>query len=91
MLDGTVMCVAPGCPKKATVEGRCRKHYLANYSATSDGVVTGGHTPKLTAEQCVEVRRMSSKFATQQEIAKHFGVSLRIVREVLRREYVPRG
>ncbi len=89
MLDGTVMCVAPGCPKKATVEGRCRKHYLANCSATSDGK-RGGNVPKLTAEQCVEVRRMSSKFATNRAIGEHFGVSLRIVREVLRREYVPR-
>ena len=85
-----VMCVAPGCPKKATVEGRCRNHYHANYQSTSDGVVTGGHTTKLTAEQCAEVRRMSSKFATQQEIARHFGVQAALIRKVLRREYVPR-
>ena len=84
-----VMCVAPGCPKKATVEGRCRNHYLANYQSTSDGK-RGGNVPKLTAEQCAEVRRMSSKFATQQEIARHFGVQAALIRKVLRREYVPR-
>jgi len=83
-------CRYPDCDDPAqTSQSYCAGHLYLKYQSTSDGK-RGGNVPKLTAEQCAEMRRMSSKFATNRAIGEHFGVSLRIVREVLRREYVPR-
>ncbi len=83
-------CRYPDCDDRAqTSKSYCAGHFYLKYQSTSDGVKTG-RVKKLTAEQCAEMRRMSSKFATNRAIGEHFGVSLRLVREVLRREYVPR-
>lgn len=81
------VCSKGGCNNPTHAKGLCSNCYQLNYRATSDGVITG--MPKLTREDCRQVRLRKAGFATFQEIAREFQVSIGVIRKVLRREYVP--
>jgi len=83
----TYTCTVEGCDKEPKAKGLCINHYQSQYAATSDGSMTG--RPKLTREDCRQVRLRKAGFATFQEIAREFQVSINVIRRVLRREYVP--
>lgn len=89
-------CRYPGCKKAQQTRGFCRGHYeqtLRNKrnlrNQTSDGVKPEIGCSKLTESQVKEVLKLKSKFVTQREIAKQFGVSLTVVKKIFDKTYSP--
>ena len=83
-------CKWPTCTKKPTSNGFCKGHTRTIQNQTSDGVITGGQKCKLTESDVKEAKKMRSKFKTQVEIAKHFGVTPEVIRKALSGNYKPR-
>lgn len=83
------ICAVPGCNRSARSAGACANHYNQKRQGTSDGVRPGQGKRKLTAADCAAIKKRSSAFATQQTIAREFGVSVDLIRSVLRGTYKP--
>lgn len=90
IVKGRHFCIEPGCEVRSSAKGLCRAHYAAKYRSTSDKKMTGSRA-KLSDEDIKDIKRRNAGFATQKEIATHFGVSIEIIRRVLNGTYNPSG
>lgn len=86
-MRGAFQCKFKECKAQAKYAGYCKNHYRSVYKHTSDGKNTTTGKPKLNAEQVVEIRRLHRNFKTNHSIAKEFGVSMDVIRRVVRGEY----
>lgn len=81
-------CRSDGCHRWAETSGYCNVDYtrLQNRKRqrTSDGKPSG-NIKKLSEHDIAEVRRMYACLKTRTEIARHFGVSLSVIRKALAR------
>lgn len=82
-------CRTEGCKSYPKIHGYCKTCYTRVYHATSDGIRGVAWKPKLSTEQCKEIKRLSVGFKTNHEIAKLFGVGEVIITKVLKGTYKP--
>lgn len=86
-MRGAKQCKFKDCTARAAIAGFCKSHYRSVYKHTSDGKNTKTGKPKLNSEQVVEIKRLHRNFKTNHSIAKEFGVSMDVIRRVVRGEY----
>ena len=84
---GAKQCKYNDCKAQAQYAGYCKPHYRSVYKHTSDGLNTNTGKPKLNAEQVMEIKRLHRNFKTNHFIAKQFGVSMDVIRRVVKGEY----
>jgi len=82
-------CRTKDCKGYPKCQGYCVTCYPRVYNKTSDGSIGVSGKPKLSMEQCKEIKRLSVAFKTKHEIAKLFGVNRKVITRVLNGTYKP--